>query len=137
MAIPLAELRRLFAKVDQAGDARAFYDRFPRNAFWGNENQRCSTQILREAQSLPDMVRRMQATDLFSVNSDSEARELAVEWLVERYHACGIDVDEMPAEIQESALSNPAVCCRRGDRLLSVDFLRTLSVACDIRRYIQ
>ena len=137
MAIRLTELRRLFAKVDQAGDARAFYDRFPRNTFWGSENNRCSTQILREAPSLQDMVRRMQATDLFSVNADSEARELAVEWLVDRYRSCGIEVDEMPPEIQESAVSDPAICGRHGDRSLSVDFLRTLSVACDIRRCIQ
>src|ERR1022692_90249 len=109
MALQLAELRRLFAKVDQAGDARAFYDRFPRNTFWGSENKRCSTQILMEAHSLRDMVRRMQATYLFSVNADSEARDLAVEWIVDRYRSCGIDVDQMPPEIQESTVSDPAI----------------------------
>ena len=137
MPIQLKELQRLFAKVDQAADARAFYDRFPRNTFWGNENRRCSTQILMEAHSLRDMVRRMQATYLFSVNADSEARDLAVEWIVDRYRSCGIDVDQMPPEIQESTVSDPAICSSRAGRPLSVDFLRTLSVACDIRRYIQ
>jgi putative sugar O-methyltransferase len=137
MHVSIQDLRSTYEQL--AGDERvqSFYSKYPRNLFWDRENQQCSTGIIRDAASVEDMIHRMQRTDLFSVNTDSHLKNLAVDWLVSHYQSHGIDVDTMPSEVEESPHSNPAISLTRGTRRLSIDFLRTVSVAYDIRRYIQ
>jgi putative sugar O-methyltransferase len=141
MLISLQELRRIYAKLESDARLLQFYSKFPRNVFWNADNKAASIGILRDASDLPDMIRRMQRALTFLgsilVNTPSDVKQLAIEWLTTRYSAIGIDIRSMPAEIEESSFSDPAICVDWFGRRLSIDFLRTVSVGCGIRRYIQ
>jgi hypothetical protein len=130
-------LRTVYEQLTADPRAAAFYDKFPRNVFWAQENRRCSTEIMQNATDLQDLVRRMQKTLLFGVNTETDLKGLAVDWLIAKYKECGIDLDAMSPALEESPYSSPSISVERSGRRLSVDFLRTVSVASDIRRYIQ
>jgi len=141
MGVSIGELRSLHDTLAEDSRVRAFYDKFPRNVFWGADNRDLSTRLIREAPDTHELVRQMQKTHLFGVNLDLDFRtdsgQAAIEWLVRKYASCGIDVDSLPAEMEESLHSSPDISIFRAGRRLSVDFLRMVAVAHDIRRLIQ
>src|ERR1700680_1644004 len=134
--ISLEYLRRVYEKLAADERAQSFYARLPRSTWWNNENRQCSTGILAKAASLTDLIHRMQQTILFSVNTETEVKELAVDWLVEQYRLIGIDIDRMPPAWEESPVSNPAISVDRSGRRLSVDFFRVFFVSCVITRVL-
>jgi len=137
MQISISELRSLYDTLARNNEITGFYDKLPRTLLWGEQNHDVSTTIIREAADTLDLIGRMQRTALFGVNSDNEFRKAAIEWLVTKYESCGIELESLPAEVEESEYSCPDISTHRAGRRLSVDFLRTLAVAHDIRRYIQ
>ena len=80
MPVTIERLREFRRQLDESPEVAAFYERFPRNAWWNDENRSCSVRILTEARDVEDMIRQMQATYLFSVNADSTVRDLAIGW---------------------------------------------------------
>jgi hypothetical protein len=137
MGVSIGELRSLHHALARNADVSAFYDRLPRTLLWGTQNHEISTKAIREAADTRELIYEIQRTLLFGVNSDTEVRETAIEWLVGKYQSCGIDIDSLPPEVEESSHSCPAISIHRGGRRLSVDFLRMVAVAHDIRRHIQ
>jgi len=131
------ELRSLHDTIVRNEHIGAFYDKLPRNLWWDKGNRECSTTIIREAVDTQELIHRMQSTDLFSINTNTDIKKAAIEWLVRKYESCGIGIDSLPSAVQESPHSRPDISINRNGRLLSIDFLRTLSVSSDIQRYIQ
>ena len=137
MGLSIAALRSLCDTLARNQHVSTFYEKLPRTSLWGQQNYAVSTSIIRQAADTHDLIHQMQRTPLFGVNSDTEVRMAAIDWLVRRYESCGIDIDALPAEVEESGHSCPDISILRAGRLLSIDFLRTLAVAYDIRRHIQ
>lgn len=141
MAVSIIELRSLHGTLARNQQVNAFYDKLPRNFFWGKQNREVSTRLLRNAADTKDLIHQMQKTHLFGVSTDmdfrTDAKERAIEWLVRKYESCGIDVESLPPEVEESPHSWPDMSILRAGRRLSVDFLRTLAIAHDIRRHLQ
>ncbi len=137
MAVSIDELRSLHETLARNEEIKAFYDKLPRTRLWGKQNLDVSTRIIYEAADTRDLIDRMQRTTLFGVNSDSGFRKAAIEWLFAKYESGGIDLESLPAEVEESQYSCPDISTHRAGRRLSVDFLRTLAVAHDVRRYFQ
>ena len=104
---------------------------------WGKQNHEVSTKIIQDAADTQDLVHQMQRTPLFGINSGHDVKKAAIEWLVGKYESCGIGIDSLPAEVEESPYSCPDVSILRAGRRLSVDFLRTLAIAHDIRHFLQ
>jgi putative sugar O-methyltransferase len=137
MPVSIGELRSLHDTLAQNQEIIAFYEKLPRTNLWGKQNHEISNKIVCEAADTRDLIDRMQRTTLFGVNSDTAFRKVAIEWLVTKYKSSGIDLESLPAQVEESQYSCPDISADRAGRRLSVDFLRTLAVAHDIRRYIQ
>jgi hypothetical protein len=137
MQLSIDELRSLHDTLARNTQAAAFYDRLPRSFMWGKQAHEVSTGIIGHAVDTRDLIHQMQRTALFGVNSDSDIKKAAIEWLVRKYESCGIDVDSLPREVEESPYSCPDICIDWGGRRLSIDFLRTVAIAHDIRRLIQ
>ena len=108
---------------------------------WGERNGEVIDKMIHHAADTQELIYQMQTTHLFGVSTDNDfrtdSRRAAIEWLIGKYESCGIDVDSLPAEVEESPHSCPDISILRAGRRLSVDFLRTLAVAHDIRRYLQ
>jgi putative sugar O-methyltransferase len=137
MRVAIDALRSLYEALVRNEEINGFYDRFPRNFFWDKGNRECSTTIIREAADTLDLIHRMQGTDLFGVNTNTEIKTAAVEWLIRKYESDGIDIDLLPSTVQESLHSRPDISIDHKGRLLSIDFLRTVSVCADIQKYLQ
>ena len=133
----MQELRYVYAKLAADEALQAFYEHFPRNQWWARENKECSTELIARARTAEELVREMQRTHLFSINSEAENRILAVNWLIAKYREEGLDVLAMPPEVQESPISYEPNCVMCGERRLSVDFFRSVSAAWRIRTLIQ
>jgi putative sugar O-methyltransferase len=102
----------------------------------GKQSLETSTSIIRDAADTNDLIWRMQRTSLFEVNTDNDFRKPAVEWLAGKYASAGIDIESLPA-LAESQYCCPELSADYAGRRLSVNFLRTLGVAHDIRQLIQ
>ena len=141
MAVSIDELRSLHDTLARNQRIAAFYDKFPRTFLWGERNRETIDQMIRGAADTQELIFQMQKTHLFGVSTDNDfrpdLRKAAIEWLVAKYESCGIDVESLPAEVEESPYSCPEISVLRNGRRLSVDFLRTVAVAHDIRRYLQ
>ena len=137
MHLSMQELRYVYAKLAADEALQAFYEHFPRNQWWARENKECSTELIARARTAEELVREMQRTHLFSINSEAENRILAVNWLIAKYREEGLDVLAMPPEVQESPISYEPNCVMCGERRLSVDFFRSVSAAWRIRTLIQ
>ena len=114
MELSIDELRSLHDAVVQNQHVKAFYNRFPRTQLCGSGNREVSTKMLRQAADKQQLVYQMQKTHLFGVSTDNNFgttfTNAAIEWLLRKYEACGIAVESLPAEIEESPYSCPDVC---------------------------
>src|SRR3981189_451538 len=137
MGVSIDVLRSLCDTLARNQHASAFYEKFPRTFLWGQQNYEVSTKIIRQAADTQDLIHQMQRTPLFGVNSDTDVRRAAIEWLVRKYESCGIDIDSLPDEVEESAHSCPYISIPRAGRAPSIAFLRHVPVGHDIRRYLQ
>src|SRR6202171_2746929 len=141
MAVSIGELRSLHDTLARNQHVSASYDKFPRNFFWGKQNLDVSTKLIHDAADTQELIYEMQKTHLFGVSTDmdfrTDFRKAAIEWLVRKYESCGIDIESLPPEVEESPHSWPDISILRAGRRLSVDFLRILAVAHDIRCYLQ
>jgi putative sugar O-methyltransferase len=136
MPLSMEDLREIRARLAADKSAQSFYDRFPRNMWW--ENQECSsTELIQRSDTPAELVQEMQRTYLFSIDSEGENRRRAIDWLLTKYREAGLDIFELPPDIEESPVSYRANSVVHEGRRLSVDFLRTVSVSWDIRRLIQ
>jgi len=133
----MRELRDLYANLAADKDIRDFYNRFPRNTWWARENRDCSAELIQRSGTTEELVREMQRTHLFSVNSEHENRKLAVDWMIASYREQGLDIRALPKEVEESPISYDGNCVSHGGRRLSVDFFRSLAATWKIQRLIQ
>src|ERR1039457_2257080 len=106
MGLSIGELRSLHDTLARNPRIDAFYDKFPRTFLWGKQNHEVSTKIIRDSADTQELIYQMQRTHLFGVSTDidfrPDFRKAAIEWLVGKYEACGIDVDALSAGVEES-----------------------------------
>jgi putative sugar O-methyltransferase len=137
MGLSIGELRSLYDKLARNARVIDFYARFPRTFLWGKQDLEVSTSVIRDATDINDLIYRVQKTPLFGAHADTDFRKMAIEWLVTKYRSCGMDVESMPTEVEESQYCSPDICVDRAGRRMSVDFFRTLAIAHDLRHLIQ
>ena len=117
--------------------AETGYDReYPLNYFWGGGNMRELLEIISSPLSVQEKIAAVHRTSMFSVNTDDEKiKNLMVDWYLEYFNSSGIPLQELNCSIQESPFSNPDNAVWRNGRLLAPDFLRTVILCWEIKRY--
>ncbi len=89
--------------------------------------------IIDGAQTAEAIVHGAQRTFMFSVNSSAPAKHGAVDWLLREQSRRGIDLFQLPREIEESQWSLPDNNVEQEGRRLTPDFLRTVTMSLRIR----
>jgi putative sugar O-methyltransferase len=119
--------------------AETGYDKeYPLNFFWGGENMRQLMKIINSSTNAREKIALVHQTFMFSVNTENEViKERMVDWYIGFLNLNGIQLDDFSLSIQESPVSNLRNAVRRGDRLLAPDFLRTLILTLEIKKYCQ
>ena len=106
------------------------YDKsYPLNYFWGGSNKGRLQKIINSENE--DKIGTVQNTDMFCINTDNpDIKNKMVDWYLQR-----IGLDDLDYSIQESLVSNRQNSVVRNGRLLSPDFLRTVALSLEIRKY--
>jgi hypothetical protein len=126
-----------FYRRTKAIYAQTGYEKeYPLNFFWGGDNMRQLTDIIRRSNTVEEKIAAIHDTFMFSVNTDDDGtKNRMIDWYIDYFHSIGVKLDDLDLAIQESPLSNPRNAVRRGGRLLAPDFLRTVILALEIQKH--
>jgi putative sugar O-methyltransferase len=126
-----------YQKVDSIYKTTGYRDSYELNAFWSRENMQNMMNMLHNSQSAVDAIHSVQKTWMFSVNTSDFVKSKAVNWLINEQKQRNIDVLSMPSSIAESDFSNPDNNVVISGRKLTPDFLRTVNITYEIKKYCQ
>ncbi len=130
----LLETKQAYQDVRQEYARSGYDNQYRLNAFWGMSNMREMLDILGSSHTAQEALDAIHRTLLFSVNSDEPVKEKAVDWLLRNQLAAGLDLFATPAELRESTFAHPGNNVARHGRILTPDFLRTVSIAHELDR---
>jgi len=99
----------------------------------GGQNMRDMLNIINSDASAIESIRLTDNTVMFSVNPSGPIKEKMVDWYIAYLMRSGHSIFNLDITIQESPISANSV--RRGDRLLTPDFLRTVILSLQIQEY--
>jgi len=135
--IKLIDIIEYYSKISLKYEVEEYYLKNPLNHFWGNENTEIMRSIITSAKTKLDVIHGAQKTFMFSVNTSDESKQYAVDWLLAEQSQRGIDLFSLPASIQESKYSYQDNNVLRNGRLLNPDFIRTVNICMEIKKYVQ
>ena len=132
----LSVIRRFYRKVQRATEKHKYYEKYPLNIFWGNDNLKIMRDLIGKAKTLTDLVHGAQRTFMFSVNIETSVKVRAVEWLIEKQCAVGLNLTDFSDSICESEHSFDGNNVVYNGRRVTPDFLRTVSISAEISRWV-
>jgi hypothetical protein len=129
---------RFYQCIKKIYAATGYDKEYPLNFFWGGENLYQLMKIINSSTNAQEKIALVHQTFMYSVNTDDQViKERMVDWYIGFLNSTGIQLDDFDLSIQESPVSNLCNAIRRGDRLLAPDFLRTLILTLEIKKYCQ
>ncbi len=119
--------------------AETGYDKeYQLNFFWGGDNLQQLLKIITGPGDAREKIALIHETFMFSVNTDAEmVKRQMIDWYIEFLNSKGINLDDLDLTIQESPASNLHNTVQHRERLLAPDFLRTLILTMEIKKYCQ
>jgi len=127
--------RTFYQKVKSIYEESGYESSFPLNVFWADQNMPSLKKIILESPTAESAILEIQKTWFFSVNTSKPIKDKAIDWLLDEQRSRGIDLFKMDPEIQESPFSNRDNNVERNGRLLTPDFLRTVSITQEIKKH--
>jgi hypothetical protein len=133
----LKEAKEFYRKMKSVYEAAQYYKSYRLNEYWAHQNMKDMLKIINSSETAEEVVHSAQKTWIFSVNVTDQIKNKAVDWLIENQKKSGIDIFSMDEDVCESRFSYPENTVLRNGRKITPDFLRTVSMASEIKRYCQ
>ncbi len=133
----LQEAKDYYHKIKSLYDKTNYHQSYKVGHMWGggSQNQRDMVSVIESNTNALESIRFVDKTIMYSINPSSSIKEKMVDWYIDYLKRDHNDVFRLDDTFQESSITNPAVCVQRGGRLLTPDFLRTVILSSEIRKY--
>ncbi len=131
----LSDILAYYNKVTSIYKSTGYSESYKLNTFWSQENMKNMRAILNNSSNAQKAIHSVQKTWMFSVNTSKSIKNKAVKWLLNEQLQRGINIFDMPEAIAESQFSFPQNNVLVKKKNLTPDFLRTVSIVHEIKKY--
>lgn len=130
------EIESFYQTVKALYTGSAFAQRYPLTDLWASQNMQTLLDIIHKETDPVTKIANIQSTFMFSAYaSDEEIKSRVIDWYLDYLLSQGIHLGSLDVGLQESPYSNSLNSLYREGRLLSPDFLRTLTFSLEIEKF--
>lgn len=133
-----------YLEVSDLYNKTGYREKYKFDEIWGQHNFTDLQRIIFGTNDDIELIHNIEQTNMYSINFAPEdfnkagVRELAIDWLLKAQRKVGLEINDLPANLEESEFIHPANKKYHDsvpNRMLTPNFLRSVSEANQIKKY--